>query len=63
MKKIFWGLLLLLIEIKSVRLPIIAPFVGYLLIWCGLEEVPESETFRTVKFYQAARIYGEAGAE
>ena len=45
MKKIFWGLLFLLVEIKLGRLPI-TPLVGYLLIWCGLGEVPESETFR-----------------
>ena len=45
MKKIFWGLLFLLVEIKLGRLPI-TPLVGYLLIWCGLGKVPESETFR-----------------
>ena len=45
MKKIFWGLLFLLVEIKLGRLPI-TPLVGYLLIWCGLGEVPERETFR-----------------
>ena len=58
MKKIFWGLLLLLIEIKWGRLPIIAPLVGYLLIWCGLEEVPESETFRqTGRVAAAAAVF------
>ena len=63
MKKIFLGLLFLLVEIKLGRLGITPAWVGYQLILSGTGEVPESETFRTVKFYQAARIYGEAGSE
>ena len=46
MKKIFWGLLFLLVKINLGNLCITPPWVGYLLIWCGLGEVPESETFR-----------------
>ena len=42
MKKIFLGLLFLLVEIKLGRLGITPAWVGYLLILSGTGEVPES---------------------
>ena len=49
MKKIFLGLLFLLVEIKLGRLGITPAWVGYLLILSGTGEVPESETFQRMR--------------
>ena len=49
MKKMFWGLLFLLFNINLGRLCITPDWVGYLLIWSGLGEVPESQVFQNIR--------------
>ena len=49
MKKMFWGLLFLLFNINLGRLCVTPDWVGYLLIWSGLGEVPESQVFQNIR--------------
>ena len=49
MKKMFWGLLFLFIDINLGRLCVTPAWVGYLLIWSGLGEVPESKVFQNIR--------------
>ena len=49
MKKMFWGLLFLFIDINLGRLCVTPAWVGYLLIWTGLGEVPESKVFQNIR--------------
>lgn len=49
MKKMFWGLLFLFVDINLGRLCVTPAWVGYLLIWSGLGEVPESKVFQNIR--------------
>lgn len=49
MKKMFWGLLFLFIDINLGRLCVTPAWAGYLLIWSGLGEVPESKVFQNIR--------------
>ena len=49
MKKMFWGLLFLFFDINLGRLCVTPAWMGYLLIWSGLGEVPESQVFQNTR--------------
>ena len=60
MKKMFWGLLFLFVDINLGRLCVTPAWVGYLLLWSGLGEVPESQVFQNIRGLTvgAAVFYG-----
>ena len=49
MKKMFWGVLFLFIDINLGRLCVTPAWAGYLLIWSGLGEVPECGVFQSIR--------------
>lgn len=49
MKKIFWGVLFLFINININGISLTPAFVGYLLIWFGLKELPLQDETEKLK--------------
>lgn len=56
MRKIFWGLLFLLIDLKINEISLTPAFVGYILIYMGMGEISAPQAFQKAKPWAIAGI-------